>query len=151
MHRIVVTLVLGEKLRPFPLWAFEAHGGWPDHNVLIGRDTIRRGVLRMTGDWSSFGVPNSQAESTDGFAALTTWTLYFWILAVGCTSGSSRVRRDQPMMCRSVVERHSKALVSNGSFSCLVGHLRVLGAARGQAPHLGRRSGRPVPRRRAAL
>lgn len=59
IHRIVMTLVLGEKLRPFRLWVFEAHAGWPDHNVLIGRDVIQRGVLTMAGDWFSFDVPNN--------------------------------------------------------------------------------------------
>lgn len=59
VHRIVMSLVLGEELRPFRLWAFEAHAGWPDHDVLIGRDIIQRGVLKMAGDWFSFEVPNS--------------------------------------------------------------------------------------------
>lgn len=59
MHRIVMTLVLGEELRPFSLWVFEAHAGWPDHSVLIGRDILQRGVLTMAGDWFSFDVPNS--------------------------------------------------------------------------------------------
>ena len=59
MHRIALTLVLGEESRSFSLWAFEAHGGWPDYKVLVGRDVIHRGVLRMAGDWFSFEVPNA--------------------------------------------------------------------------------------------
>ena len=58
VHRIVMTLVLREETRPFTLWAFEAHAGWPDHNILIGRDVIHRGVLKMAGDWFSFDVPD---------------------------------------------------------------------------------------------
>ena len=58
VHRIVMTLVLDKESRPFTLWAFEAHAGWPDHNVLIGRDVIHRGVLKMAGDWFSFDVPD---------------------------------------------------------------------------------------------
>ena len=58
VHRIVMTLVLREETRPFTLWAFEAHAGWPDHNVLIGRDVIHRGVLKTAGDWFSFDVPD---------------------------------------------------------------------------------------------
>lgn len=59
MHRIVLTLFLGEESRSFTLWAFEAHGGWPDYKVLVGRDVIHRGVLKMSGDWFSFEVPNA--------------------------------------------------------------------------------------------
>ena len=58
VHRIVMTLVLREETRPSTLWAFEAHAGWPDHNVLIGRDVIHRGVLKTAGDWFSFDVPD---------------------------------------------------------------------------------------------
>ena len=58
VHRIVMTLVLHKESRPFTLWAFEAHAGWPDHNILIGRDVIHRGVLKMAGDWFSFDVPD---------------------------------------------------------------------------------------------
>lgn len=59
LHRVVMTLVLGEESRRFTLWAFEAYAGWPDQSVLVGRDVIQRGVLRMAGDWFSFDVPNT--------------------------------------------------------------------------------------------